>query len=147
VEGLPLTYIPLADRPTENSVVAVVPVGVAPTAKINEVIRICRTAPDDRGEQASELAGLVEPDGRDHHRATTAGPGEAGPGDVIREDGVTQPRNEESPEDYGYDLAHDVEAPERSEQDTARGGHHEVDMPRTVADPDGDYGYDEAHGL
>jgi len=56
----------------------------------------------------------------------------------------------EQSEDYGYDLAHEVPAvDQRRRPDPAhRPQHHDAGRRGSAdAEPDGDYGYDEAHGL
>jgi hypothetical protein len=58
-------------------------------------------------------------------------------------------RDQEQSEDYGYDLAHEIPAGDlRRRTDPAHRGHHDPG-PRAEAavEPDGDYGYDEVHGL
>lgn len=58
--------------------------------------------------------------------------------------------DQEQSEDYGYDLAHEVPAvdPRRRPDPAHRPQHHDAGH-RGAADgePDGDYGYDEVHGL
>jgi hypothetical protein len=61
---------------------------------------------------------------------------------------VTDERDQELSEDYSYDLAHEVKSDSERKPDETPSG------PRTAAgpgpagmEPDGDYGYDEAHDL
>ena len=57
-----------------------------------------------------------------------------------------QQRDQEQSEDYGYDLVHEVTAGDRGRPKEAahhdRGGRGSAPV-----EPDGDYGYDEAHDL
>ena len=55
----------------------------------------------------------------------------------------------EQSEDYGYDLAHEVPAGDLGRRaDPAHLEHHDPGHRAPAAvEPDGDYGYDEVHGL
>ena len=57
-----------------------------------------------------------------------------------------QQRDQEQSEDYGYDLVHEITAGEPGRRKDA--AHHDRGGrgPAPV-EPDGDYGYDEAHDL
>lgn len=57
-----------------------------------------------------------------------------------------QQRDQEQSEDYGYDLVHEVPAGDLARRkDAAR--HDPGGVGTAALDPDGDYGYDEAHDL
>jgi len=65
------------------------------------------------------------------------------------EDRVMAQRDQETSEDYGYDLVHEIPAADVDGQvDRAHRRLHAPGHPASGAtEPDGDYGYDEAHDL
>jgi hypothetical protein len=61
---------------------------------------------------------------------------------------VTDQRDQEPSEDYSYDLAHEVRSGAERRPHQASSAPRTADRPGTAGmDPDGDYGYDEAHDL
>jgi len=58
-------------------------------------------------------------------------------------------RDQETSEDYGYDLVHEIPAADVDGQ--VHRAHRHPHVPehreRRTSEPDGDYGYDEAHDL
>jgi hypothetical protein len=61
---------------------------------------------------------------------------------------VTDGRDQGVSEDYSYDLAHEVKSDAERQPDTTPFGLRSAAGPGTAGmEPDGDYGYDEAHDL
>ena len=61
---------------------------------------------------------------------------------------MTDQRDQEPSEDYSYDLAHEVRSgAERLPRETSSAPRTADRRGTASTDPDGDYGYDEAHDL
>jgi hypothetical protein len=61
---------------------------------------------------------------------------------------VTDERDQGVSQDYSYDLAHEVKSDAERQPDKTPSGPRSAAGPGTAGmEPDGDYGYDEAHDL
>ena len=61
---------------------------------------------------------------------------------------MTDQRDQELSEDYSYDLAHEVRSGAERRSHQASSAPCTADRPGAAGmEPDGDYGYDEAHDL
>jgi hypothetical protein len=61
---------------------------------------------------------------------------------------VMQQHDQEQSEDYGYDLVHEIPTGDVGRRkDTAHHDHGGRGTGAAAVEPDGDYGYDEAHDL